>query len=192
MKKKYFPAILLACVPCVSVASEQLSYSYIEAGYSQTDFDGFDADGYALKGSFAIGDSFYGAIGFHQDELEPIVTLEPWELTAGYRKDISANTDFIAEISYIGMNLEFFGDDYHNDGYRAAVGVRSAVHEHFELSAKAMFTSIQYMDSVVGVAIGAQYKFNGTWGIYADYQFNEYNFDNVDVNSFQAGVRASF
>ena len=26
----------------------------------------------------------------------------------------------------------------------------------------------------------------------ADYQFNEYNFDNVDVNSFQAGVRASF
>lgn len=194
MKKHLSLALLLACAPFAASAGE-LSYNYVEVGYSDTTLSagGFDVDtdGYAIKGSMAFGEKFYGAIGMHKDSVDSD-DLEPWELTGGYRHGLNDNTDFVAELSYVGFNSRIFGDNYHNDGYRAAAGVRSAVGEHVELGAKITWTDIENMDDVVGVNLNAQVKFNETWGVYGQYHYNEYNFLGADADNWQIGVRASF
>ena len=188
--KKYLPlALLLACAPFTASAGE-LNYNYVEAGYSKTHFDGFNIDGYAAKGSMAFNDQFYGAIGVHQDN-EQGEYLEPWELTGGYRHGLSDNVDLVAEASYIGFNSKLGSTRYHNDGYRAAVGVRTALGKHFELGAKATWTDVENMNSVVGANVEALVKFNQTWGIYGQYHYREYNFFR-NANNWQLGVRASF
>lgn len=192
--KKLLVLALLATAPFAANATE-LSYRYIEAGYSETKLSdsGFDIkpDGYAIKGSMAFGDRFYGAIGMHQDSIDGD-DFEPWELTGGYRHGLTDTTDFVGELSYIGFNSSLSGTDYHNDGYRAAVGVRSAVGEHVELGAKLTWTGVENMDDVFGVNLNGQVKFNKTWGVYGQYHFNEYNFLNADADNWQVGVRASF
>ena len=195
MKNRFLLVLLLASSPFAASAGE-LSYNYVEAGYSESKLsdNGFSAsgDGYAIKGSMAYGDKFYGAIGMHADKLDSDYSVEPWELTGGYRHTIKDGTDFIAEISYIGVNSEVFSDEYHNDGYRVAAGLRSAVSEHVELGAKATWTTVENMDDVLGVNLNAQVKFNGTWGVYGQYHYNEYNFLGGDLDNWQIGVRASF
>jgi hypothetical protein len=139
----------------------------------------------------AFGEKFYGAIGVHQDKLDSD-SLEPWELTGGYRVQLAEGTDFVAELSYIGLNSELFGEEFHNDGYRAAGGVRSAIGDHVELGGKVTWTDVENMDDVVGANVNIQVKFNQTWGIYGQYHYNEYNFLGADLDNWQIGVRASF
>lgn len=194
MKKHLSLALVLACAPFAASAGE-LSYSYVEAGYSKTNLDvgigDIDADGFAIKGAMAFGDKFHGAIGMHKDTVEG-EDLAPWELTGGYHHTLGKGTDLIAEASYIGFNSRLGGENFHNDGYRAAVGVRSAIGSHFELGGKVTWTDIENMDDVVGANVNAQVKFNQTWGIYGQYHYNEYNFLGADASNWQIGVRASF
>lgn len=194
MKKHLSLAIALACAPFAASAGE-LSYNYVELGYSEstlkTGSGDFDGDGYAFKGSMGFGDKFYGAIGVHDDSLDSD-SLEPWELTGGYRTQLAEGTDFVAELSYIGVNSEVFGDEYHNDGYRAAAGVRSAIGDHVELGGKVTWTDVENMDDVVGANVNIHVKFNQTWGVYGQYHYNEYNFLGADLDNWQIGVRASF
>ena len=197
MNKQFALAVMLATAPLAASAGDHLSYNYIEGAYSEStvEFDGGDADldGFALKGSMAMSDNFYGAFGVHQDKFDSDNLLEPWELTVGYNKTLGGSTtDFITEVSYIGANSKLDGVKYHNDGYRAAVGVRSAIGKRVELGAKVTYTGVEAMDSLVGVNVHGQVKFNQTWGIFAQYHYNEFNFIDGDISNWQVGVRASF
>jgi len=59
MKRTLFALALAAVLPMSAQAGE-LSYSYVQGGYS-TASDGFnDFNGFGLKGSVAFNDSFYG------------------------------------------------------------------------------------------------------------------------------------
>lgn len=194
MKKHLTLAILLASAPFAASAAE-LSYNYVEVGYSSTELSisglSDTADGYAIKGSMALGDQFYGAIGMHKDSIDGD-DLAPWEITGGYRHSFAEGTDFIGELSYIGFNSRLGGKNFHNDGYRAAAGVRSAIGDRVELGAKLAWTSVEKMDDVVGVNVNGLVKFNDTWAAYGQYHFNEYTFLGLDADNWQIGVRASF
>lgn len=193
--KKYLALALLASAPFAAANAAELHYSFVEVGYSKTELtdSGFSAkpDGYAIKAQGGFGDAFYGAIAMHKDSLHG-EDIAPWELTGGYHHSLAEGTDLLAEISYIGMNTRLSGTDYHNDGYRAAVGVRSALGEHVELGAKVTWTGVENSDKVVGLNVNGLVKFNDTWGVYGQYHFKEYNFIGADADNWQVGVRASF
>ncbi|MGH8075851.1 MAG: hypothetical protein ACREPE_00805, partial [Lysobacter sp.] len=200
MKNQLALALALAAAPFAASASD-LSYTFIEAGYTESTVDlgslpGFgrlelEMDGFAVDGSLAFNDKFYGAFGYRKVEIDGDNAFEPAELTLGFNQAIGAKADFIAEASYIGANSEIGGEDFHNDGYRVAAGVRAAITNHLELGAKATHSKIENMESVTGVNVNGQIKFNQTWGIVAEYHYNELNFFG-DVDTWQIGVRASF
>ncbi|GAB1594854.1 hypothetical protein [Lysobacter claricitrinus] len=191
MNKKIVMAALVALAPLAAPAAE-LSYTYVEAGYSHADVSGLNLHGFALKGSADFGRGFYGAFGGHQDSYDSDNKLAPAEITLGYHKAIGGNTDFVGEASYVGVNSTVLGTDYHNDGYRVAAGVRSAVGDKVELGAKLTYTGVENMDQAVGVTLSGQFKFNATWGLVAEYRYKELNFLGDDGDSYQVGVRASF
>lgn len=194
--KKYLALALLASASFAADAdAAELHYSFVEVGYSKTELSdsgaSAKADGYAIKAQGGFGDAFYGAVGMHKETLDGD-DIAPWELTGGYHHALAEGTDLVAEVSYIGLNSRIGGTDYHNDGYRAAVGVRSAVGEHVELGAKLTWTGVENFDDVVGVNVDGLVKFNDTWGVYGRYHFKEYNFLDADADTWQVGVRASF
>lgn len=193
MKRSLFALALAAALPFSAQAAE-LNYTYVEAGYSEISANDLDADtdGFAIKGSMAFNDNFYGYVDYADYDFDGVLKVSPTSLGVGYNKTLGkSNTDFIAEVSYIGMNTKLLDDDFHNDAYRVAVGVRSAVSKHVELEAKAVHTTVENFDSTVGVTVGGLFKFNETWGITASYNYNAFNLD-TDFDTWQVGVRASF
>ncbi|WP_190285730.1 outer membrane beta-barrel protein [Montanilutibacter psychrotolerans] len=192
MKKLLVLALSLAAAPFAASAGE-LSYTYIEAGYSESKAEDLTLDGFSVKGSLAFADNFYGAVNAHQNKYNGDNRVEPIELALGYNKTIGASkVDFVAEVGYLGFNSELGGEDFHNDGFRVGTGIRAAAGKHVELGAKVTYTEIENMDSLVGVNLNGQVKINKTWGVVAEYHFNEYNFLGTDVDTWNVGIRASF
>lgn len=200
--KKSLALALLACAPFASAQAAELQYGYVEASYSHAtmNVEVVNADvtdaGFGLKAGMAFGDRFYGEIGTHKETFDG-AKLSPSDLTVGFRHAMAQNVDFIAEASYLGVNARIDGENYHNDGVRAAAGVRAAVGEHVELGAKLTWTDVENMDDVVGVNVHGQVKFDDHWGVVGQYHYNEYAYTyyglvGTKMDNWQLGVRYSF
>jgi len=198
MKRSLFALALAAALPFSAHAAQTTTpnYSYVEGAYSNAainsdDYLDLDSDGFTVKGSMAFGQHFYGFADYSHYDFDPALKASPASLGAGFHTAIDDGVDFIAELSYVGMNTEILGDDYHNDAYRGAMGVRSVVAKHVEIEGKVTYTDVQDFDSVVGASLGAQYRINDTWGITAAYHYKAFNLL-ADFDTWQVGVRASF
>lgn len=200
--KKYLALALLASAPFAAANAAELNYGYVEATYSRSTMhvDVVDADvtdnGFGLKAGMAFGDRFYGEIGTHKESFDD-AKVSPTDLTVGFHHGMAENVDFIAEVSYLGVNARMAGENYHNDGYRLAAGVRAAVGKHVELGARVTWTGVENMEDVVGVNLNGQVKFNEHWGVVGQYHYNEYAYlyyglAKTEMDNWQLGVRYSF
>lgn len=182
MKRSLFALALVAAIPFSAQADDKLSYSYVEADYVNLDSD---ADGYGLRGSFEFGDSgFYGLAGWRQGEVDGSnIDIDHQEIGLGYAHGLSPNVDLISELSWNNLEVGSFDED----GYRAAVGIRGSFSENFEGLAKANYNDGDNADGDFSATLGAQFKFNQTWGIVGEAEFG----DN-DAEIYTVGVRASF
>jgi Ax21 family sulfation-dependent quorum factor len=180
MKRALFALALAAALPMSAQASE-LSYSFVELDYVNVDGD---ADGFGLRGAYNFGDSgFYGLAGYTNVEVDNTnVDVDFYEIGAGYHYGLSENTDLIAELAY--QNAEVSGFDA--DAYRLSGGFRGNLSDSFEGLAKINYVDGDNTDGDFSGTLGAQYKFNETWGITGEVEFAE------DSETYLLGVRASF
>lgn len=180
MKRSLLALALVAIAP-FAAADDKLSYSYVEADYLNVDGD---ADGFGVRGSFEFADSgFYGFGGYNSVELDDFdVNVDTYDLGLGYAYDMSPNTDLIGELAY--MNSDADGFDV--DGIRASFGVRGSFSPAFEGLAKVNYIDGDEIDGDYSVTVGAQYKFNPTWGIVGEVEAGN------DAEAYTLGVRASF
>lgn len=195
MKKQLALAIALAAASFGTLAGE-LSYTFVEGGYSRTnlDFDGTDVDfdGFALRGSAALGQSFYALGGYSSasnDDFGTDIDLEQSQIGLGFHHPLSqgVRADFIAEVSYLNVEAKVAGFSEDDEAYRGSVGVRGLMAENFEGLIKANYSDAgDAQDGEFSGTVGAQFKFNPTWGIVGEVELGE------DVTQYLIGVRASF
>ena len=218
MNKTILAAALLAATSFSAQASD-LSYSFVEADYMQSNVDDQDFGdininptlvGWGLKGSFALGESFYAFGGYSsgKDDLIAVddvdfsaeldASVDRWNIGLGYHMPISSKTDFVAELGYVQYDYKFdfdindFGDEYSESyqvdtgGARLSGGLRSALSDSFEAYGMLNFTDSQDIEGDFSGNIGGQFKFNPTWGITGDVEFAK------DAINYTIGVRASF
>jgi len=211
MKKHLVLALALAAAPFAASAGP-LSYSYVEGGYLRTEIDDLDGygDGFAINGSVEINDMFHVFGGYAMQDAGDdglAVDLDQLRLGLGYRYAVSDRTDLVARGAYeraesdIRVDDGFFGGDYNADsnGYSVEVGLRSALTDSLEVSVLGGYadvTSGRINGNSVDVdaddndqfygRLGAQLKFNPTWGIVGEGTFAK------DVTQLFVGVRASF
>ncbi|MGY6518027.1 MAG: Ax21 family protein [Lysobacteraceae bacterium] len=185
MKRTLIALSAAALLPFAASANE-LSYSFVELGYAGVD-SSVDASGAAVRGSVAVGDSFYLHGAYKDLRTERIgmfarrLSVEEWNLGAGYRLAIGASTDLISELSY--QELRVMGQT--GDGWIAEVGVRSALASNFELRATGGYDRFEGRGK--GFArLGGVLKFNPNWGLSADAKLID-----GDVEYF-VGARLSF
>lgn len=193
MKRSLMALALAAALP-VSAQAAELSYNFIELDYARMNVDNvggdFDPDGFGLKGSFELGEKLY-AFGSYlrgSDDVSGIdIDLDQTQLGLGYRQGVSDTADFIAELSWINQSVDAgtFGDTDASGG-RLSAGFRGAMAENFEGYAKANYTDGGEFDGDFSGTLGAQVKFNPTWGVTGEAEFGS------DANIYMLGLRASF
>jgi hypothetical protein len=111
------------------VIADELSYTYIEAGYQKVELDdnvGFTVDGdlYGVGGSVEIGKSFHLFGDYASTDLEFDVDIDQYSLGVGYHTPIRDHLDAIVELAYVHAEADAIGVSLDKDGYGASVGVR--------------------------------------------------------------------
>lgn len=216
-KRSFFAAILVASVPMSALAGEfnynyievgmdQSRYGKSDASYGQGDSIRGDGN---LSGAFAIADHFYVSgiyrkADFHTegDFLGMTFRAEEdfkyWALNFGYHLSVTENNDFIAEIgreSYSNDTQLFLDDTLFGGGkytiknLQAAAGLRTSFGNQMETSAKLVYkdNGAEDYESRLALELGGMYKFNPTWAMTLNTQFNS-----SGISSSGLGVRASF
>ena len=178
MKTSLIALALAAALPFAASAADNLSYNYVEGDYVKTDISGPDADGWALKGSWAFHPNFHVFGDFTQQEIDHSnARFDQWRIGAGYNRAIAPGTDLVARVAYQKF------DPHHSrldlDGYNAEVGLRNAFGEHVEVYA---FAGYQDYTRTHGVnpdgafygRLGGQVKLNRNWGINGDLKMDRH------------------
>ena len=187
------PLTLLAAVPALSLsaaasAADGVSYNYIEAGYAATrlhDSD-IDADGFGANASVALHPNFHLFGGYSGQQSDQFIVgganvevdVDQWRVGLGYNHAIAGNTDLVAcaayekfEVDDVTVNGVRFDSGEGGDGYSAEVGVRSALMPNFEGYALAGYEDYGDDGDDFYGRVGAQLKFNQSWGVNGDVKF---------------------
>ncbi|KRG71975.1 outer membrane beta-barrel protein [Pseudoxanthomonas dokdonensis] len=121
MKKSLLLASLLLTAPFAASAAEGISYSYVEGGYQAFDIDepgdgnGNDADGWALRGSYALTDNLHVFGGYSQMDVDSLgdgllyntdAQLDGARVGLGVNFELSSRLDMVARGAYEWNKLE--------------------------------------------------------------------------------------
>ncbi|MFC4727431.1 outer membrane beta-barrel protein [Coralloluteibacterium thermophilus] len=200
MHRSILPALLLAALPCAAVQAQDFSrsYTYVELQYANAELDNVgdvDFDGPALRGSVAIGQSFYAFGGVRRgsnDDFGLDIDVTQYQLGGGYRLFLSERADLIAEVSRIRTRakVEDLGRAHGYDT-RASVGVRGTLAEWFEGLVKVNYTDGDLYsdwdgDGNFSATVGAHVRFAPNWGLTGEVELGG------DSTEYMLGVRYSF
>ena len=169
MKRTSLALALAALLPLGATAAE-LDYSYIEAGYNRIDAHGSDADadGPAVNGSVALGESFFLYGGYSANDIDDSpADVDVSRIGLGWRYGLASGSDLLVKANYIKADVGGVPIDLDADGYEAEVGLRTAHGDNFESYVALGWQDGGDFDGDAYVTLGGQYKFNPTWGIAA-------------------------
>lgn len=207
MRKTFLAAVLAAMPFAASAADLPLSYTFVEAGYTQVNVDNNELDdpkldGGYIRGSVAISDSAYVFGGWSQasktyryEDISAKITLDQPEAGIGYHMPFTERLDFIADLAYVRLSEEDklrvpgarYTAKYDINVGRVSAGVRGKPSAQTELWLKAGYFDGSDLDEgeFVGT-LGGQVSFTKTWGIVGEVQVYD------GLTQASVGVRASF
>jgi len=173
MKRSLLALTLLAALPFAASAAEGVSYNYIEGGYVATDSDFGDSDGWGINGSAAIAPNFHLFGGYSaqtNDDFIGDIDVDQWRAGIGYNHEISPRVDLLTRIAYEKYEIDDL-QTFETDGYSVEAGVRGALTSNFEGYALAGYEDGDDYEGDFYGRVGAQVKFNQTWGLSGDVKF---------------------
>jgi len=174
--------LLLAVAPLAAMADD-MSYSYVDAGYAETDIDGLgpSADGFALRGSIGFGGNWLAFVEYADQSVQN-VDLETIAVGLGGHYGIANGVDLVGHLGYFEVDVGAFDDD----GYLFDLGVRGQIGDAVELEGGARYTDLSDGGDDTALFFGGRFHFNETWALGAEYRTGD------DSSTILAYVRASF
>lgn len=174
-----------------------LSYTYVEATYGETEIDvgqgvgDVEGDGFGLSGSLAVAPNWHVFADFASSDFDFNVETTQYRVGGGYNYPISDSTDVIARLSYVSVEAEVdtpFGSfDADEDGFGLGAGVRGKVADSFELEG-----AVEYVDlggdsggDTAFIAEG-RYSFTPTFALGAGIEVGD------DVTTYGISARLNF
>lgn len=181
--------LTLSALPCAALA-DGFDYTFVEGGIVNSEIDGadVDGDGFGLSGSFAVGDSMRIIAGYDDVEYDvgilgdvdgTVITLG-----AGFNTGLTADLDFVADLSYVDAEVANGVASVDETGYRIGAGVRGRTSSKLELEAGLMHLDLDGSDT--GIRVGGRYYFSDSFAA-------GLGLTDIDDNlSWTLGVRAEF
>jgi outer membrane protein with beta-barrel domain len=179
--------LLLAAVPLAAQA-EDMSYSYIDLGYAETDLDGGPSgDGFGARGSIGFGENFFAFTDYLTQDFGP-VDVDVVSVGLGGHLSIAENVDLVGRAGYLQADASAGGFSTDEDGYVVAAGLRGRVADQVELEGNVIHRDLGGSGSSgdTAVAVGGRYYFTDAVAVGAEYEHSD------DGATIFAGVRFSF
>ena len=180
-------SLMLAVAPLAAMA-DGMSYSYVDAGYAQTDIDGVgpSADGFGLRGSVGFAQNWFAFADYSSQSVQGI-DLESIGVGLGGHYGLTDALDLVGRVGYFEVNLDAPGGiSADDDGYSLDLGLRGRVTEGVELEGGVNYTDLSEGGDDTALFVGGRFHFNKTWAVGAEYASGD------DSSSIIAYVRASF
>ncbi|MCW8195130.1 hypothetical protein F6455_10065 [Proteobacteria bacterium 005FR1] len=157
--KKTKHLLLASMIVAAPMASAELSYTYVTAGYvidGEVDGTSFDLDGLTLGGSFAVREDVYIFGNYQALETDPgNIDVDRIDLGAGFHTPIAENIDFDVSLAY--SDIEIGSAD--GDGFQLKGGLRGMPSSVFEWNAYLVYEDIDFDDSDTGYELAGRYFF---------------------------------
>ena len=178
--------LLLAAAPLAALA-EDMSYSYVDLAYVDTDVDGVgpSLDGFGLRGSVGFAPNWF-AFGEFAAQSVSGVDLDTYTVGLGGLYGLAENIDLFDRLGWTKVEISSGPIDVDDDGYLVDGGLRGRIGDAVELEGGARYTDFSDGGDATGLFVGGRFHFNKTWALGAEYQ------DGDDSSSILAYVRASF
>lgn len=186
--------LALVASPMLAKAADDMSYSYIEAGYTEADLDNVaDGDGFSVRGSVSFAENFfvfgeYATFGFPAS-----VDLDQISAGLGGHLDISERVDLVGRVGYTELDLSAPGfGSVSEDGFLLSAGIRGQVTDSFELEAHAVHTDLgSNAGDSTALVVGGRFFFTENFAAGAEYRTGD-DIGGADLDVFFVGVRFSF
>jgi hypothetical protein len=190
VRTKHSAALALLCAVALlpmAAGANGPDYSYVEAGYIETEVDGTDAslDGYALRGSFALTDEWFMFAGYTDQSFSGL-DIQEYAVGVGYAWPLAAATDLYGKLSLVRAEGSFDGFSLSDDGFAAAFGVRSRFNDRFELEASAGCTELSDSGGDATLGVAGRWYFANRFALGIEVVAGE------DTTAYGAGVRWEF
>lgn len=177
--------LLLAAAP-IAAQAEDMSYSFIDLGYAETNLDGGPTgDGFGLRGSIGFAENFFAFADYLNQDFSGI-DFDIYTVGLGGHLDIAESVDLVGRVGYVDANASFGGLSADESGYLVSAGVRAQPAKQFELEGNVIYRDLGSGADDTAVAVGARYFFTDLFAVGAEYELSD------DADTWFAGVRLSF
>ncbi|MCW8109445.1 porin family protein [Alteromonas ponticola] len=191
-KRVLFALVGLVGTSATAVADVEPDFSFVDVGFTKMNIDDtdFSPSGFTVGTSVVFTDMLFGVAKFtstSDDIANNDVDLTQATIGLGARYTLSNSTAAYAVLGYENAEIKVsgFSEEFDEDGYSLAVGLRSNLSEAFELDG-----TIGYMklgdESDTEFKVTANYYFMSTFAVNASYSMVD------DIDSFTVGARYSF
>lgn len=172
-------------------ASEAPGYSFVQVSYVYGDLDdGPNFDGLEFRGSLEAGSHVHVFAGYRDVDLDPFLGIDVestrWDAGVGVHKTVVEESSFFATAGYVHVELDSDFAEESDDGFGAAIGIRSQVSSRFEVKASVFYVNLSEAGDDTGFNAGVVFNITDMVSLAADY------FTSADENSVAAGVRLYF
>jgi hypothetical protein len=184
----------LALLP-IAAHAEDISYSFVQAAYVNTDVDDFDEtlDGYVLGGSFEVAENFFLFASYTDQSTDYFgadIDFSSFTLGGGYAFPLSETMDLVGSIGYVSADADasYEGQSAGADdnGYSLGVGLRMMPLEQLELHGNVTYVDLSDAGDETSLGIGGLWYFVPQFAVGLDAGFAD------DSNSYGIGVRWDF
>lgn len=180
-------SLMLAAAPLAAQA-EDMSYSYVDLAYVDTDFDGPgpSADGFGLRGSVGFAENW---LAFAEYSAVSVSGVDIDQIAVGFggHYGLAENLDLVGRLGYFQFEVDVGGGvDGDDDGYLADLGLRGRVGTAVELEGGVRYSDLDVLGDDTALVLGGRFHFNQTWALGAEFQSGDL------TESILAYVRASF
>lgn len=129
-------AALAAALPFASQAGT-MDYTYVEAGYVDTELDlgrsDIDGDGFALRGSLAVHENFFVFASYEDLGFDFGIDATAFQIGAGVRWPLGPKLDIVGRAAIVQSEIEFGRNDQDDDGFLLGARLRGEIAPKFEL-----------------------------------------------------------
>jgi hypothetical protein len=174
-----------------------MSYSYIEAGYAETELEldsvDLDGDGYRVSGSLAIAPTYHIVVDYSTAELEVEnfnidVDIDTISIGFGYNRPVSERADVIGRILYVDSSVDvdgpFFGGSGDDSGLGMQFHLRGQVMERLEVEGGIDYVDVG--DDDTSLIVEGRYFLTDALALGAGLRFGD------DTTSYGVSLRFNF
>lgn len=180
--------LAVMAVGAQSVYADGVSYNLVEGTYAFADIEGFDGDGFGVRGSYGFTPNIHAVAGFQSLDFDFGSKLKNLYLGAGYNWSLNDSWDLIGTATFEQQKILGASET----GWGLGAGARGRVGTSVELNAGVKYTDIGDFGDAFTFVAGGRYYFTPMFAVGAEFNKLDLGDADADGEAWVISVRYDF